>query len=84
VRVTSGEKPATAKITVRIVDPTHHVHPVKLGGSTKNVTNHTFRGSFSDFVVWPASSRGVPLIFRVTVRIDTAKKVISYRVTPRK
>ena len=84
VRVTAGGKPAAAKVTVQIVDPTGHAHPVQLGTSKKNVTNHPFRGTFSDFVVWPASARGVPLTFRVTVRAGSTKKVLSYRVTPRR
>ncbi len=84
VRVTAGGKPAAAKITVQIVDPTGHAHPVQLGTSKKNVTNHAFRGTFSDFVVWPASARGVPLKLRATVRVASTKKVLSYRLTPRK
>ncbi len=83
VQVTSGGKPAPAKVTVQIVDRAGHAHPVQFGTSKKNVTNHPFRGVFRDFVVWNASTRGAPFTFRITVRVGSAKKVIDYRVTPR-
>jgi hypothetical protein len=34
-------------------------------------------------VVWPSSSTGVPLTFRLTVTSGTTKKILNYRVTPR-
>jgi hypothetical protein len=34
------------------------------------------------FIVWPASSRGVPLKLRIAVTFGTVKKAITYRVTP--
>jgi hypothetical protein len=84
VRATTGGKAAAATLTVQIVDPTGHAHPVQFGKSKKNIVNRHFKGTFADFVVWPASSRGVPLTFRVTVHVGKAKHVVSYRVTPRK
>jgi mono/diheme cytochrome c family protein len=84
VHAVSGGKAAAGKITVQIVDPTGHAHPVQLGMSKKNIVNRHFKGTFADFVVWPVSSRGVPLTFRVTVHVGKAKKVVNYRVTSRK
>jgi cytochrome c6 len=83
VRATLGGKPTAAKLTVQVVDPTGRAHPVQLGATGKNVTNRSFKGVFKDFVVWPATSRGVPLTLRVTVRIGHARKVLRYGVTPK-
>ena len=51
--------------------------------TTKPIANWPFKGTFHDFVIWPADSRGIPLTFRLTVRAGAAKKVIDYHVTPR-
>jgi hypothetical protein len=84
VTVTSGGKPAAAKLTVAIVDPLGTAHPVQFGKSTKYVTNWPFKGSFRDFVIWPSDSAvGLPLVFRVTVVAGPTKKVIGYTVTPK-
>jgi len=83
VTVKSGGKPASARITAQIVDPIGGVHPVEFGLSTKNIVNWPFKGSFHDFVIWPAESRGIPLTFRLTLRVGNSKKVIAYHVTPR-
>lgn len=83
VRVTVGGKPAAGKITEQIVDPVGGHHPVQFGKGTKNITSWPFKGEFRDFIVWPASSRGVPLRFRVIVVVGKVKRVVDYAVTPR-
>ena len=37
----------------------------------------------SDFVIWPTSTRGIPLTLRITVHVGSIRKVLSYVVTPR-
>lgn len=83
VVVTSGGQPAAATLTEQIVDPIGGVHPVQFGKSTKNITNWKFKGTFSDFIIWPASSRGIPLTLRITVKTPTGTKVVKYVVTAR-
>lgn len=82
VRATQNGKAVAARITAQIVDPTGTAHPVEFGKSTKNITNWPFKGVFRDYVIWPASSRGIPLTFRITVVAAHTKKVIKYAVTP--
>jgi hypothetical protein len=82
VHATLGGKPASARITAQIVDPIGGTHPVEFGSSTKKITNRPFKGIFRDYIIWPPSSRGIPLRLRVIVRIGTARKTIDYRVTP--
>src|SRR5438105_8634912 len=76
VSVQSGGKPAAARLTVEIVDPIGGAHPVDFGLTTKPVKNWAFKGTFHDFVIWPGSSRGIPLTLRLTVTSGGAKKVI--------
>jgi hypothetical protein len=83
VSVRSGGKPVAARITAQIVDPIGGVHPVDYGTTKKPVRNLPFRGTFRDFVIWTADSRGIPLTFRITVTSGGTKKVVSYAVTPR-
>ena len=83
VTVTRSGKAAAATITAQIVDPIGGVHPVQFGLTTKNVNAFPFKGTFHDFVIWPAESRGIPLTFRLTVKSGTTRKVIAYPVTPR-
>lgn len=83
VRVTEGGKPVAGRITEQIVDPIGGRHPVQFGTSTMNITNRPFKGVFRDFIIWPASSRGVPLTFRVIVVVGKVKRVVDYAVTPR-
>jgi len=83
VTVTQGGKPANAKITEQIVDPIGGHHPVQFGKSTKNITNWPFKGKFQDFIVWPASSRGIPLEFHVIVVVGKTKRIVDYAVTPK-
>lgn len=81
VRVTSNGKAVAGRITVQVVDPTGTAHTSQFGRNSKYIRNWPFKGVFRDFIVWPASSQGVPLTFRVTVVAAHAKKVIKYRVT---
>ena len=81
VRVTKDGKAVAARLTAQIVDPTGSVHPVQFGKSTKNITKWPFKGVFRDYVVWPPSSRGIPLTFRLTIVVAQTRKVINYRVT---
>ena len=83
VRATREGKPTAARLTAQIVDPIGGRHPVTFGASSKPITNWAFRGTFRDYVIWPASSRGVPLTFRLVVRSGGLTKVIRYAVTPR-
>jgi hypothetical protein len=82
VRATVGATPVSARITAQIVDPIGNAHPVQFGKSTKNITNWPFKGVFRDYIVWPKSSRGVPLKLRVVVRVGTIRKTLTYSVTP--
>jgi len=82
VRATRAGAPVAGRITVQIVDPLGGVHPVQLGLTTTNITRRPFRGIFRDFVIWPGSSRGIPLTLRVTVVAASARRVLRYRVTP--
>ena len=85
VSVTRAGSPAAATVTVQIVDPIGGVHPVEHGDSTKNIVNWPFKGRYSDFIIWPASSAvGFPLTVRLTVRSGGVTKVIRYVVTPHK
>ena len=83
VTVTRGGKPARATITAQIVDPIGGVHPVKFGLTTRNIKAFPFTGTFRDFVIWPAESRGIPLTFRLRVKSGTTTRVVNYRVLPR-
>jgi hypothetical protein len=67
---------------VAIVDPLGGVHPTEYYLSKKLVRNIPFRGTFRDAVKWPPESRGIPLTFRVTLKVGAARRVLSYRVTP--
>jgi hypothetical protein len=83
VRITRGGKPVAGKLSEQIVDPIGGKHPVEFGTSTKPITNWPFKGVFRDFIVWPASSRGIPLRFRVIVVVGKTRRVVDYAVTPR-
>jgi hypothetical protein len=83
VRATLAGKPAAVKLTAQIVDPIGGSHPVQFGSSTKNITNWPFRGRFRDSIIWPGSSRGIPLKLRVIVKVGGTKSTITYAVTPR-
>ena len=82
VRVSEGGKPAAAKITVEIAEPTGQTYPAQYGTTNKNLTNWPIKGAFHDFIVWPAAARGVPLSLRVLVQAGSAKRTLDYRVKP--
>ncbi len=82
LKATSAGKSVSGKITVQIVDPLGGVHPVEFGANTKVIKNIPFKGTFSDYMVFPASGQGVPLTIRFTLHIGTTTKVVSYTVTP--
>ena len=74
--------PVRARISVAVVDPLGGVHPTQYYLGTKYVTNIPFRGTFRDGVKWPPETKGIPLTFRVTLKVGTAVKVLRYAVTP--
>ena len=80
LRVTSGGRPAAAKLTAQIVDPIGGKHAVTLGTTKKPITNYPIKGVFRDFVIWPRSSNGIPLTLRFVIRTDGQTKTVSYRV----
>ena len=82
VRAMQGGEPVAARLTAQIVDPIGGSHPLTFGTTAKAITNWPFKGTFRDFVIWPASSRGVPLKLRIVVRAGGVRKVLSYTVTP--
>jgi hypothetical protein len=82
VRATQGGKPVPGRITEQIVDPIGGVHPVEFGKGTKPIKNWPFKGVFRDYMIWPASSRGIPLKFRIIVVTGKTTKVVTYAVTP--
>ena len=82
VRATKDSKPPMGKITVQIVEPIGGVHAVEFGATTKKVTNVAIRGTFRDYMIFPASARGIPLKIRVTVVVGTGRSVVNYAVTP--
>ena len=71
-----------ARITETIVDPIGGSHPVEFGKSTKTITNWRFNGVFKDFIIWPPSSRGIPLKLRIAIKVGAVTKVVNYAVTP--
>ncbi len=82
VRATLNGKPVAGKLTEQIVDPIGGKHAVEFGTSTKKITNWPFNGVFRDFIIWPASARGIPLRLRVIVVVGTSRRVVDYAVTP--
>lgn len=83
VRATQDGKLVAGKLTAQIVDPVGGVHQVLFGSTTKPITNAPFKGSIRNFIIWPVSSRGIPLKVRLVVKVGSTKHTISYAVTPR-
>lgn len=84
VKVTDAKgKPLTARLTAVVVDPIGGIHPVEFFSNKKTVTNYPIKGTFRDAVLWPPESGGYELKFRVTVRVGTTKRVLTYLLTPR-
>ena len=82
LRVSQGGKPVAARITAQIVDPIGGRHAVEFGTSTKRITNWPIKGEFRDFIIWPKSSRGIPLTFRLIVVVGKVRRIVDYAVTP--
>jgi len=83
VAVTAGGKPVKAQLTEQIVDPIGGVHPVQYGTTKKLIKNWRFAGVFRDFIIWPKSSRGVPVTWRFIVVVGKTKHVVNYKITPK-
>ena len=83
VTATIGGKRVNGLITEVIVDPIGGTHPVLFGTGKKVIKNWPFKGVFRDFMIWPKSSRGVPLTWRITVVVGKTKRVVNYQVTPK-
>jgi hypothetical protein len=83
VRATERGKPAAARITAQIVDPIGNAHAVTYANTSQPIVKRPFHGTFRDFVTWPASARGIPLTFRITVLVGRVRKVLTYAVTAR-
>jgi hypothetical protein len=75
-------RPLGARLSVAVVDPRGTVHPTQYYASTRYVTNVAFRGTFRDAVRFPPASKGYPLLFRVTVAVGAAKRVLRVTVVP--
>lgn len=82
VAATVNRRPVKALITEQIVDPIGGTHPVTFGSGKKIIKNWPFQGVFRDYMIWPKSSRGVPLTWRITVVVGKTKRVVNYKVTP--
>ena len=82
VAATVNGRPVRGLITEQIVDPIGGTHPVTFGSGRKIIKNRPFKGVFRDYMIWPKSSRGVPLTWRITVVVGKTKRVVSYKVTP--
>ena len=83
VKVTDAKgKPLAARITAVVIDPIGGVHPVEFFANKKTVTNYPIRGTFKDAIIWPIESKDFALTFKMTVRVGTAKKVLTYLLTP--
>ena len=84
VKVTDAKgKPLAARLTAVVVDPIGVAHPVEFFSSAKkHVTNFPIKGTFRDAIIWPIESKGYALTFKTTVRVGTAKRVLTYLLTP--
>lgn len=83
VSVKVGGKPVKALLTEQIVDPIGGVHPVTYGTTKKVIKNWRFTGVFRDFILWPASARGVPVTWRFVVVVGKTKRIVNYKITPK-
>ena len=84
LRVTDPQKrPIPARITAEVVDPFGGVHPVEFGPTTRKIVDFPIKGSFRDYAIWPAASKGFKLTFRVTVTAKGVTRRVEYWVKPR-
>jgi hypothetical protein len=72
-----------ARLTMQVIDPLGTAHPVQFGPTTRNIVNWPIRGSYRDYAIWPAASRGYRLTLRATVKAKGATQTASYSVVPR-
>jgi hypothetical protein len=82
VAATVNRRPVKGLITEVIVDPIGGKHPVLYGTTKRVIKNFPFKGVFRDFIIWPKSTRGVPVTWRITVVVGTTKRVVNYKITP--
>jgi hypothetical protein len=82
LRVTSGGRLVSARITAQIVDPIGGAHPVTLGATKRPIVNYPIKGVFRDYVIWPGSSRDIPLTLRFRIRAGGKTTTLKYRVVP--
>ena len=82
LRVTAAGRPVSARITAQIVDPIGGAHPVDLASTKKPITNYPIKGVFRDYVIWPSSSRDIPLTLRFRIRAGGQTTTLRYRVVP--
>jgi hypothetical protein len=82
VAATVGGRHVKGLITEVIVDPIGGVHPIQFGNTKQIIKNRPFKGVFRDFIIWPKSSRGVPVTWRITVVVGKTKRVVNYKITP--
>jgi hypothetical protein len=83
LRVTSGGKPVAGKLTEQIVDPLGDTHGVQFGPTKKYIVGWPIKGTFSDYIIWPADSRGIPLKLRAIVAVGGVKHTVEFAVVPR-
>src|SRR5262249_59133803 len=84
VHVTFGGKPVAATLTEKIVDPLGGTHGVQYGPTKKYIVGWPIKGTFRDYIIWPADSRGIPLKLRAIVTVGGARHVPDFAVTPRR
>lgn len=73
----------SGKLTVQIVDPLGTAHAVQYDETKQNITRRPFKGTFRDYVQFPADGRGFRLTFRVIAATSRGKVSLTYPVTPR-
>ena len=76
---TPAGKPLPATISAVVVDPVGGVHPVEYGCCPKKfVTNVKIKGSFADWVQFPAAAQGFKITFKVTVKTALGTQTVTY------
>jgi hypothetical protein len=59
------------------------MHPVQFGKTRKPITNTHFKGVFKDYIVWPTSTRGVPISIQIVIKTAHASIFETFPVVPR-
>jgi hypothetical protein len=84
IRVTDLKgRPIPATVTAKLIDPFGGVHEVDYGPTQKPITNFRFRGTFRDYLIFPAESKGLTLTARWTVKAKGGTRVLTRKVVPR-